>query len=98
MIFQDSIINVIDSSQITTVFIIIVMITLMSLVYAKFQVFLLALVIELFSLLFGVYSLSIAIPLAPFFQIFFLVYQSTLFFLISSRAYKYGRIDFYNSD
>lgn len=95
---QEQITNIIDSSQITTVFILILMIFLMSIVFSKFQIFLLALVIEMFSLLFGVYSLGIPIPLAPFFQIFFLTYQSTLFFLISSRAYKYKRIDFYESD
>lgn len=98
MIYQEQITNIIDSSQITTVFILIFMIILMSLVFAKFQIFLLALVIELFSLFFGVYSLSIAIPLAPFFQIFFLTYQATLFFLISSKAYKYKRNSFYEGD
>lgn len=95
MINQETITNVIDSSQLTTVFMLILMIVLMSLIFAKYQVFLLALIVEMFSLLFGVYSLNIAIPLAPFFQIFFLVYQSTLFFLISSKAYKYKRNDFY---
>lgn len=69
----------------------IVMIVLMSFVFAKWQIFLVALVIELFSLIFGVYALGIAIPLAPYFQIFFIMYQSTIFLLISSKAYKYKR-------
>ena len=96
MINQEVITNIIDSSQITTVLMLILMIFLMSIIFSKYQIFLLALVVELFSLLFGVYSLNIPIPLAPFFQIFFLVYQSTLFFLISSKAYKYKRNGFYD--
>lgn len=66
-----------------TFFIILVLIVLMTVLYAKLRVYPIIIVVFAFSLIIGVNSLSLSLPLTPYFQVFFLTYQTIVLFMAS---------------
>ena len=77
-----------NTEPIITIIMLIFLLALMLLIYAKFRIFVLALVVEIFSLIIGLEALSISgFPLSPYFQLFFILIQSVLFTIISLEAF-----------
>lgn len=70
-------------------FILIFLVALMILIYAKFRVFILALIVEIFSLIIGLNALGInGIPISPYFQLFFVLIQTIFFVLITIEVFE----------
>lgn len=71
------------------ILIMIFLILLMLVFYAKWRSFLPMLIIELFSLIIGIQALSIPdVPLTPYFQFFFLLFQTSIFGKVSIDFYE----------